>query len=745
MKVYKKLASFSAVILTLLSAIACEKELEVIHVTAVTLSSTSMTLTEGDSQTITAEVSPSNASNKNIIWSTSNSSVATVEKGRIYAAGPGTARISAISDDGGRTATCDVSVIQQHISVSNISLDKEEITLGVGSNYSLVATISPITATDRTISWTSNDERIAKVDASGCVYAVMAGTTYIVATANDNNKTASCKVNVVVPVESLSLDITELKLGIGEVHALIATITPDNATEKSVEWTTSDPTVAIVSDKGVVTGVSTGRATISAQAGEITTSCEVTVIIPVTGLSLSTSSISLEQDERSTISAIISPSNATNKEVIWKSDDSSVATISNGTVTAVNPGTTTITATSSDGGYEASCEVIVKSYSTPSKWDGVSASYDWYERGSNQTYHIKNAAELAGLSNCFSQGYYRYSNFKGCKFYLDRDIDLCNHEWTPIGILIGSTYCSFAGSFFGNGHKIEGLKISKTNNSTSMAVAGLFGCLLFSENEAQISDLSIEGEIYVNAASNLLGGLYVGGIAGVASGAKLKIKNCHSNVSIYANAITGSGINVYAGGIVGSYGSNDYSDDSPIWKCSSRGDISITIAQANKCRCGGIVGQFNHENGFIRQCSSSSDISVNNGKTADVGGIAGTTSSLGITDCLYTGDTSIYGNSGSVGYFGGMIGMPFGSEVAKNCIVLGYSSKSGGSSYLSAIFGVKSSNFVVKDCYYRSGLSNSTSYGTSMSEEEFKTGNPIAGFDTSIWSFKSGQYPSLIF
>ena len=707
-----------------------------VAVSGITLSKTQLTLDEGQSQTLEATISPADATNQRIGWESSDPLVATVENGTVTGIKAGSAVITATTEDGGKTASCTVTVIAH---VSSISLDKASLKMERGSREQLSVSILPENASDKTVTWASSDPSVASVQ-DGLVTALGTGSTVISVTSKDGEKSASCAVTVVVSIVSVSLDKTSLSMTPGQTETLTATLSPSDATDQRVTWSSSSPSVATV-DRGVVKAVSAGTATISVttEDGGKKASCSVTVIVPVTGISLDRTSLDLLDGASATLIATIYPSDASNKTVRWSSSNPSVATVKNGTVTACNPGSCIITVTTDDGSYSATCSVVVKPDTSPSVWDGSSVSYDWYSRSTDNTYHIKTAAELAGLSKAFSQGYYKYGSFSGCTFYLDRDIDLANKEWTPIGTMQGNTYYCFAGTFDGNGHTIKGLKVTKANNSTYFIVGGLFGCAF--KDGFSVKNLSLSGMVSIDAPSNLYGSLSVGGIIGFV-GAQSNIQNCHSNVNIYSNATTGSSISVYTGGIVGEISTS--SNDCHLEKCSSSGIISVTVNSANKARVGGIVGQYNVSSDMITQCSSSCRISVTGGKSADIGGIAGTSSGCyEVSNSIFSGSIEVY--SSSYAFVGGIIADPFSQIVARNCLMVGSYYKSGGTAYMSAIFGVNSSSCSASDSYYISSLGSSTNYGTAISSDLLMSGSPLSGFDTSIWSFPSGSYPCLIF
>jgi len=349
-----------------------------VDVTGITLNITSASITKGNTLTLTATVSPSNATNKTVTWTTSNSSIATVSGGKVTAVAAGTATITAKSNNG-KTATCTVTVVNPIVAVTGITLNKTSTTITKGNTETLTATITPTNATDKTVTWTTSNSSVATVS-NGKVTAVAAGTATITATSN-NGKTATCTVTVndpTVAVTGITLNKSSTTITKGNSETLTATITPSDATNKTVTWTTSNSSVATVSN-GKVTAVAAGTATITAKSNNgKTATCTVTVNNPtvaVTGITLNKSSTTITKGNSETLTATITPSNATNKTVTWTTSNSSVATVSNGKVTAVAAGTATITAKSNNG-KTATCIVTVKSVSTAFEWGKDNWNYE---------------------------------------------------------------------------------------------------------------------------------------------------------------------------------------------------------------------------------------------------------------------------------------------------------------------------------------------------------------------------------
>lgn len=337
-----------------------------IAVSGVSLSKTSMTLVEGDSETISATVSPSNATNQTVSWSSSPSDVASVDGGKVTALKPGKATVTVTTADGGKTATCSVTVEAKKIPVTGVTLDKTEAELVEGESITLTATIAPEDATDKTVSWVSSDEEIAKVDSEGKVSAIAPGTADITVTTTDGEKKAVFALTVVakvVPVESIAIDKETLELVEGDSATLTATVSPDNASDKTYAWTSSNPDVATVAEDGTVTAIAPGNTTITATSndGGKTASCEVSVakrIIHVESVTLS-GETSVTAGDTVTFTYTITPSDATVQDVKWSSSDESVIKVdADGTAVVLKNGVATITVTTVDGEKTASAKIL---------------------------------------------------------------------------------------------------------------------------------------------------------------------------------------------------------------------------------------------------------------------------------------------------------------------------------------------------------------------------------------------------
>ena len=259
------------------------------------------------------------------------------------------------------------------VSVTEVGLNKTSTTLVEGETETLVATVMPENASDKSVVWESGNESAATVSQEGLVTAVGEGKATITVKTNDGGFSASCEVTVnkkVIAVTGVVLGNTELTLVEGEEEKLAAAVTPENATDKSVVWESSNKSAAAVSQDGLVTAVEEGKATITVKTndGGFSASCEVTVkkkVIAVTGVKLSAASMTLREGDRGKLTVTVEPANATNKNVKWWTSDLDVVSVgstlggSTGYVEARKAGTATVTVKTEDGEFSASCEITV--------------------------------------------------------------------------------------------------------------------------------------------------------------------------------------------------------------------------------------------------------------------------------------------------------------------------------------------------------------------------------------------------
>ncbi len=336
-------------------------------VTSISLGNEELTIERTYTKQLTAAVLPEDADDRSVVWSSGNEEVATVdETGLVTALKVGEASITAIANDGsGVSASCVVTVTPKL--AESISLNETELTLERTATAQLTATVLPETADDRSVTWSSGNTAVAKVDEYGMVTAVGLGETVITAITDDGTDlTATCFVKVTPKlVKSLSLSETELSIENGSSAQLTAIISPQDADDGSVAWTSNNTMAATVDATGRITatGVGTAVITVSTNDGSnLSATCTVTVTPKeVAHISFDKTTLTLYVNESSQITATVLPDDADDRRLIWSSGDIDIARVSsNGEVTAVGVGETEITATANDGsGVSAVCRVTV--------------------------------------------------------------------------------------------------------------------------------------------------------------------------------------------------------------------------------------------------------------------------------------------------------------------------------------------------------------------------------------------------
>lgn len=252
-------------------------------------------------------------------------------------------------------------VEQAPVYVEKVHLDASLLDLNVNQTARLTATVSPPNATEANLEWTSSAPAVAAVSSTGEITALGNGSAKITAAAS-GGETASATVVVTTPVEEVRINAAKLGLLIEETRQLTATVFPESASDKAVTWSSSNSAVADVNSAGQVTAQGNGSAEITATTrdGGKTASVSVTVTTPVTGISLPKTALSMEVGETTRLSAVISPSSASDKEVTWTSSNSAAAAVdSSGLISAKGQGTAIITVKARDGGKTAAVKVTV--------------------------------------------------------------------------------------------------------------------------------------------------------------------------------------------------------------------------------------------------------------------------------------------------------------------------------------------------------------------------------------------------
>ena len=358
---------------------------------SISLDKTNITLNNNKPVKLNEKVLPEYTNNKKVNWKSSNEKVATVdENGNVTAVvsenpvGQGTCKITATTADGTNlSASCDVTV---DIKAESIGFSLKSYTItNLGQTPSFTPKILPENTANKNVTWKSSNTNIATVNPStGVIKAVSNGTCKIIAITTDGtNRTASCDVTVDVKfVTGISFDFNSYTItNVNQTPVFRPNITPSDAEDKNVRWSSSNTKVATVSSSGVIKAVSNGTCKITATTTDgtnLSASFNIIVNIKATKITLDKTKIKLTTGkETEKITSSIEPSIA-NKAVKYTSSDESVATVSSdGVVTAVGSGTCKITAAPTDGSkVTASCDVTVDIKTTGMKLDKTNYTFN---------------------------------------------------------------------------------------------------------------------------------------------------------------------------------------------------------------------------------------------------------------------------------------------------------------------------------------------------------------------------------
>ncbi|MGN0321016.1 MAG: Ig-like domain-containing protein, partial [Lachnospira sp.] len=376
----------------------------VIYVTTpvgeVSINPSSIEINRGDTGTVQLLFNPSGPTNSNVLWSSSDKTVATVE-GDSYTAtikgiSGGSATITVITEDGLKVATCDVYV-REPVTGITLNATTVESTMAIGQ-YQLVATVKPSgNGVNRNVTWSSSNEAVCKVDENGLVKYVAPGYCTIVCKTEDGAFIATCNFIISIPVETIKLDYTDEIMSKGQTLRITAEVLPLTATNRTVSWESSNTNVCIVDSNGLVEAVGTGSATILCKSldGGVTAMCNIYVKQPVTSVVLNTTDITVRKGQVFWLNATCLPENADNKIVTWESRDKDVCTVeSDGKVTATGAGTTSIICTNVDTGLTAYCIVTVTQPVT-----GITLNSDYQELWVGAKYAIIPSIEPIDAEN----------------------------------------------------------------------------------------------------------------------------------------------------------------------------------------------------------------------------------------------------------------------------------------------------------------------------------------------------------
>ncbi len=261
----------------------------------------------------------------------------------------------------------DGTIVEKH-SGKKSSYFTANALVGASIDISGYVSVEPENATEKGVAYSIDDTSIATIDENGVITGVSKGKATITITSlekTESPKEKTLKVSVGQPVTSFTLEKDSFSVGNGGTYTLPYSVGPEDADNKGIIWESADPSIVEVTSKGVVKGIDTGSTTITgttADGSGLTASAVVTVITSVKKIELSDKAVTIIDDESATVTATVSPENATNPKLAWSSSDTSIATVdATGKITAKSSGECTITASATDdSGVTASVKVSVE-------------------------------------------------------------------------------------------------------------------------------------------------------------------------------------------------------------------------------------------------------------------------------------------------------------------------------------------------------------------------------------------------
>lgn len=363
-----------------------------VNPTLVEFSKNSLDMKKGESARLTLNFAPAEATNRLVTWTSSDSSVVSVDNGRIYAKNSGTATITAVTAAG--STTCKITVYNP---LKEIYSDYNKITLNKGEAKKIVLSFDPMDTTDdKTASWRMEDPLVASVE-NGVITAVKPGTTKVIVTVGAF--THSIPVRVLAPIKSLAFTKSSISLTAGESQIVPLIIEPEETTDDSI-ITSSDESVATYLN-GTITAKKRGKTTITVTIGSLSASCLVTVGTDIKSITLNETSLNLYLGVNKTLTVGYNPSNPVDdKTAIWASSDETVVKVdSKGKIQTVGIGKATVTATA--GGNKKAVSTVTVKLSLPKVLKAVSGEYNsaklsWGGVSGASGYEIYKAASKTG-------------------------------------------------------------------------------------------------------------------------------------------------------------------------------------------------------------------------------------------------------------------------------------------------------------------------------------------------------------
>ena len=378
----KKIISVKGIMVAAAALLLFACKPEPVAVTGVLLDQVECDLGVGSTVTLTATVLPADATNKKIEWSVAPKGIVEISAKEnvctVKAVKAGDVTVTAKTEEGGKTATCKITA--KPVSVTGITLDPPTLKLPLGTSGTVTAAVLPENATNKTVTWTAEPADAVELtdnkNGSCTVKALTKGTVTVTAKTEDGEKTAACEVECTVSVTGIALDQETATIEFEKTVTLTATVTPEEASDKTVNWTAEPADAVELTDNGdgtcVVKGLKVGDAVVKATTadGGYEDACTVKVTpVAVKGITLSPATQELTLGGSTNITVTFDPVNASDKEVTWsftpeethltvtKNEDGTYAIAAD---KECQETTFTVTATTNDGGKTATCQVTTK-------------------------------------------------------------------------------------------------------------------------------------------------------------------------------------------------------------------------------------------------------------------------------------------------------------------------------------------------------------------------------------------------
>lgn len=443
-----------------------------------------------------------NTSNSNLTWESSNKDIATVENGVVFGHKTGKATISATYINGS-VATVEVDVIQPvielHVLANGQDVENSILPLIINQKLQLSVQIIPENATYKTVEWSTKDSTVATVDESGLVTPVSVGETVVTCKATDNsNVTASCTIKV-TPIYISSISIPESwEAEVGNILNINAIVMPENATNKTIKWSSSNTFIADVDDNGNVTAKSVGKCTVKARTtdgSDLESICKITVLpTAIESLSLNSTAFSCKVGESFRIKATILPENATVKTLNWSSSDENIATVDSwGEVRIYNVGDCKIHAHTTDGSdIDAVCIATGTLDAGEVLIDGLLYVYDNLTKTAKLTKCVKSKSEVVIPDSITAEGQtYTVTSIGSRAFFRCRSID---------AVTIGNSVTSIGDYAFYECSDIRSVTIG--NSVTSIGDYAFYDCTILCPLKIPKSVSKIGSHIFFTSFNN---------------------------------------------------------------------------------------------------------------------------------------------------------------------------------------------------------------------------------------------------